>query len=132
GAAAPRLRPTIGCSLITSKSFATAVQPLIQQTVNAFAARTTRARRCKPGPRGWELGEGGRGFISSERGRSATAPILMRRFFSGTRTFDYFPGNQIIKPRSRQIPLVKQCGPTIEAFAFEHLFSLAQTMRSDP
>jgi hypothetical protein len=66
---------------------------------------------------------GGRGFNSSKRGRPATAPILMRRFFSSAKTFDYFFGNQIFKRRSRQFLLAEQSGLAIEVPAFEHLFS---------
>jgi hypothetical protein len=66
---------------------------------------------------------GGRGFNSSKRGHPATAPTLMRRFFSGVKTFDYFSGNQIFKRRSRQFLLTKQGGLAIEVLAFEHLFS---------
>jgi hypothetical protein len=92
GTAAPRLNPSIGCLPTTSKSSATVVHPSIQQTANAFAVRTTPARRFKQEPRGWELDEGGRGFNSSERGRFATAHTLMQRFFLVPGVLNFFPG----------------------------------------
>src|ERR1700733_4629993 len=39
----------------------------------------------------------GRGFNSLERSRPATAPILMRRFFSWPQTFDFFKRNQVFQ-----------------------------------
>jgi hypothetical protein len=47
----------------------------------------------------------------------------MQGFFSGAKTFDYFPGNQIFKRRSRQFLLAKQGGPAVGALAFGYLFS---------
>ena len=107
GTAAPRLRPSIGYSRITSRSFATAVHPSIQQTANASAVHTTPARRCKPGRRGREL-EGGRGFISLRGGDPATAPYAMRRFFSWAQSFELFSGNQRIQTANPQFAQANQ------------------------
>jgi hypothetical protein len=82
GSAVSRPRRSIGCSLIISRSFAMAAHPSTQPTVNAFAVPTTPARPCKPGRAGQALGEGGRGFLSLRGGDPATAPHVMRRFFS--------------------------------------------------
>jgi hypothetical protein len=66
---------------------------------------------------------GGRGFNSFERGRPATAPTVMRRFFPSAETFALFSRNQTIKRRARQFLLAKQSGPINEALAFARLFS---------
>jgi hypothetical protein len=106
--AVSRPRRSIGCSLIISKSFAMAAHPSTQPTVNAFAVYITPARRCKSGWRGWEQEEGGRGFISSGRGRSATAPHAMRRFFSWAQSFELFSGNQRIQTANPQFAQANQ------------------------
>src|SRR5260370_17344444 len=87
GAAAPRLRPNIGCSRITSKSSATAAPPSTQPMVNASVVPTTPASPCKLGPTDKVLDEGGRGFNSLKRGRPPTPPLLLHEFFPGPRTF---------------------------------------------
>jgi hypothetical protein len=120
-AAAPKLHLSTGCSLITSKNSAMAAHPSIQPTVNAFAADTTPARRCKSGRRGWEL-EGGRGFISLQRGNPATAPDLMRRFFSRARTFDYFSGNQKNQTANLQFAQANQSGLDIRSALYSIYF----------
>jgi hypothetical protein len=121
GTAALRPRRSTACSLIISKNCAMAVRPSIQPMVNAFAVHTIPARRCKPGRRGWEL-EGGRGFVSSERGRSATAPDVMRRFFSCARTFEYFSRIQIFKRQTcnlrRQNNAAQRFGRHLRGFIF--------------
>jgi hypothetical protein len=69
------------------------------------------------------LERGGRGFISLERGRPATAPTLMRRVFLGPASFEFFSKNQTIKRRRRPFVQAKQCSPGIRAMASGHLFS---------
>jgi hypothetical protein len=122
GAAAPRLRPSIGCSRITSKSFATAALRSTLPTVNVSAVPTTPARPCKPGRTDKILAEGGRGFNSLEGSRPVTAPDLMRRFFSCPRTFDYFYGNQIIQTMNLQFAQVNQCGLDIRSALYSIYF----------
>jgi hypothetical protein len=80
-AAAPRSRLNIGCSPITSRNSAMAEHRSTPATVNASAVPITPARPCKPGQTDGVLTEGGRGFISLEIDRPATAPTLMRRLF---------------------------------------------------
>jgi hypothetical protein len=103
GPAASRPRRNIGCSLIISRSFAMAVHPLTQPMANAFAVPTTPSRQSKPGRRDQALGEGGKGFLSLARGRPATAPDLMRRFFSAAKTFDYFSRIQKFKRQTHNL-----------------------------
>jgi hypothetical protein len=97
GAAARRLHHTIGCLLITSRSCAMGVHRSIQQTANAFAVPTTPVRPCKPERTGEMFPTGGRGFNSLRSGCPATAPTLMRRFFSWPQTFDFFKRNQVFQ-----------------------------------
>jgi hypothetical protein len=97
GAAAPRLRRSIGCSRITSGSSAMAEQPSTQAMVNASAVPTTPARPRKPERAGDVLDKGGRGFNSLEGSVPVTAPTLIRRFFFGPRTFELFSRNQKFK-----------------------------------
>ena len=99
---------------------------VMKDSEEAFTVADLLALQATEMARGQTPALGGRGFNSSRRSRPATAPILMRRFFSCAKTFDYFSGNQTIKPRSPKIMLVKQCRPTSEAVTFEHLFSPAQ------
>ena len=128
--AAIRPRRNTGCLRITSRNSATAVHPSIRQTANAFAVRTTPARRCKQEPRGSELDEGGRGFNSPQIGCPATAPTLMQRFFSRPGSFELFSGIQKFKRRSRRFVQQKQRSPIIHAPAFGHLFSDASAVRT--
>jgi hypothetical protein len=123
GAAAPRLPLNIGCSPITSKNSAMAERRSTRATVNASAVPITPARPCKPGQTDGVLTEGGRGFISLEIDRPATAPTLMQRFFLAPGSFDFFSRNQIFKRRSRQFLSTKQGCPTTQVSVFEHLFS---------
>jgi hypothetical protein len=58
---------------------------------------TIPVRPCKPGRTGEIHPAGGRGFISLRSGCPATAPILMRRFFSWLQTFDFFKRNQVFQ-----------------------------------
>lgn len=107
GAAARRLRRNIGCLLITSKSCAMAAHRSIQQTANAFAVLIP-VRLCKPGRTGQVLPAGGRGFNSLRSSCPATAPTLMRRFFSWPQTFDFFQEKSSFSNPRQQIPSTKQ------------------------
>src|SRR5581483_5295973 len=73
-------------------------------------AESKEQRQC--GMDGREAEQGGRGFKSLERSLPATAPGLMRRFFSGAETFDFFKGNQTFQTCPVEIPSTEQ-GPLV-------------------
>jgi hypothetical protein len=122
-AAAPRLHPNIGCSPTTSKSLAMAAHPSIQQTANAFAARTIPARPCKPERADMDCEGGGRGFISSKGGSQQPHLPSCAEFFSWGQSFELFSGNQRIQTTTLQFAQAIQCSPTIRGGSFVHLFS---------
>jgi hypothetical protein len=123
GAAAPRLRPNIGCSRITSKSSAMAAPPSTQPMANAFAEPITPARPFKPGRADKVLDEGGRGFISLEGSRPVTAHGLMRRFFLAPELLNFFLGFKKSNADGQPFSLSKQSSRAIQAPLSGYLFS---------
>jgi hypothetical protein len=99
--------------------------PLVYGCIGANWNRFGIARKRKA-----VIRRGGRGFISSWRGRPATAPTPMRRFFLSPGSFELFSRIQTFKRRRRPFVQANQCLPGLRAAASGHLFSLRRLRRS--
>jgi hypothetical protein len=71
---------------------------------------------------------GGGGFKSLRRSLPATAPTLMRRFFSGPKTFDFFQRKSNFSNSRRQIHSKKQ-GSSIDKRAESSIYFLSRPER---